>query len=41
MATGRSRAFNFREWIAANEHLLKPPVSNKKVFEDGNMTVQL
>jgi 3-hydroxyanthranilate 3,4-dioxygenase len=37
----RLRAFDFQKWIAANEHLLKPPVSNKKVFEDGDMTVQV
>jgi 3-hydroxyanthranilate 3,4-dioxygenase len=41
MATGRLKAFNFQKWIAENEHLLKPPVGNKKVFEDGDMTVQV
>jgi 3-hydroxyanthranilate 3,4-dioxygenase len=38
---GKLRAFNFTQWIAANAHLLKPPVSNKKIFEDGDMTVQV
>jgi len=41
MAHGRLRAFNFKEWIDNNAHLLKPPVGNKKVFEDGDMTVQV
>jgi 3-hydroxyanthranilate 3,4-dioxygenase len=41
MKTGRLKAFNFQKWISENEHLLKPPVSNKKVFEDGEMTVQI
>ena len=41
METGRLQAFNFKKWIDENEHLLKPPVGNKKVFEDGDMTVQV
>ena len=41
MATGRLQAFNFQKWIGENQHLLKPPVGNKKVFEDGEMTVQV
>jgi len=41
MATGRLRAFDFKKWIDENEHLLKPPVGNKKVFEEGAMTVQV
>ena len=40
MATSRLRAFNFQNWIREHQHLLKPPVGNKKVFEDGDMTVQ-
>ena len=41
MANGRLHAFNFQKWIGENQHLLKPPVGNKKVFEDGEMTVQV
>ena len=41
MATSRLRAFNFQNWIREHQHLLKPPVGNKKVFEDGEMTVQV
>ena len=40
-AAGRLHAFNFQNWIKENQHLLKPPVGNKKVFEDGEMTVQV
>ena len=41
MSSGRLHAFNFQKWIGENQHLLKPPVGNKKVFEDGEMTVQV
>src|SRR5258708_27604561 len=41
MSAGRLHAFNFQKWIGENQHLLKPPVGNKKVFEDGEMTVQV
>ena len=42
MATeGRLKAFNFKKWIEEHEHLLKPPVGNKKVFDDGQMTVMV
>ena len=33
--------FNFKKWIDDNEHLLKPPVSNKLVFENAHMVVQV
>lgn len=35
------QAFNLQRWIAQNAHLLKPPVSNKLVFEDTGMVVQI
>jgi len=41
MPNGRLQAFNFQKWISENQHLLKPPVGNKKVFENGDMTVQV
>ena len=41
MANGRLHAFNFQDWINQHQHLLKPPVGNKKVFEAGDMTVQV
>ena len=41
MAAWKLRPFNFQKWIGENQHLLKPPVGNKKVFEDGDMTVQV
>ena len=36
---GRLSAFNFKAWIDEHRHLLKPPVGNKMVFEDGDMMV--
>ena len=41
MQSGRLKAFIFQKWIDENAHLLKPPVGNKKVFEDGEMTVMV
>lgn len=38
---GRLQAFNFRGWIAENQHLLQPPVGNRRVFEHADMTVQV
>jgi 3-hydroxyanthranilate 3,4-dioxygenase len=35
----RLSAFNFQKWIDENKHLLKPPVGNKKVFEDADLMV--
>ena len=35
------KPFNFARWIDEHGHLLKPPVGNKLVFEDGEMIVQV
>lgn len=35
------RPFNFPHWIDTNRNLLKPPVSNKALFEAGGMIVQV
>ena len=35
----RLGAFNFKKWIDEHRHLLKPPVGNKKVFEDADLMV--
>jgi len=37
----RLHAFNFQKWIDENQHLLKPPVGNKRVFETADMTVMV
>lgn len=37
----RLSAFNFKSWIDEHRHLLKPPVANRMVFEDGEMTVMV
>jgi 3-hydroxyanthranilate 3,4-dioxygenase len=35
------QAFNFRQWIEANRALLKPPVGNKRVFQDGDFIIMV
>ena len=37
----RLAAFNFQAWIDDNRHLLKPPVGNRRVYEDAEMTVMV
>ena len=32
---------NFKDWIENNRHLLKPPVGNKVVYEDGDFMVMV
>lgn len=32
---------NFKEWIENNRHLLKPPVGNKIVYEDGDFFIMV
>src|SRR5262245_27886116 len=41
LPAGLRAPFNFQKWIKDNEHLLKPPVSNKPVFENTGMVVQV
>ncbi len=33
------KSFDFRAWIDRNEHLLKPPLGSKLVFEEADMIV--
>lgn len=35
------RSFNFQAWINEHRHLLKPPVGNKLVYEDADMTIMV
>ena len=38
----RFKAFNFQRWINENQHLLKPPVGNKQLFDiKTEMTVMI
>ncbi|MBV8190946.1 MAG: 3-hydroxyanthranilate 3,4-dioxygenase [Alphaproteobacteria bacterium] len=41
LPAGLRAPLNFPKWIKDNEHLLKPPVGNKLVFEDTRMVVQV
>jgi 3-hydroxyanthranilate 3,4-dioxygenase len=34
-----SSPFNLRRWVDDNRHLLKPPVGNKLLFEDGEFVI--
>ena len=35
------RPFNFKKWIDDNRHLLKPPVSNKVVYQDAEFIIMV
>ena len=35
------QAFNLHHWIERHRHLLKPPVGNKRVFEDGDFIIMV
>ena len=37
--TGRLQAFNFQKWIDEHQHLLKPPVGNRQVWENADLMV--
>ena len=32
-------AFNFQDWIEEHRHLLKPPVGNKKIYDDQDFII--
>ncbi len=34
-------AFNLRDWVDRHRHVLKPPVGNKRVFEDGDFIIMV
>ena len=35
------QSLNFKRWIDENRHLLKPPVGNKRVFQDGDFVIMV
>jgi 3-hydroxyanthranilate 3,4-dioxygenase len=35
------QAFNLRRWIDENRALLRPPVGNKRIFEDGDFVIMV
>jgi 3-hydroxyanthranilate 3,4-dioxygenase len=39
LTEGRLKAFNFAKWIDEHQHLLKPPVGNRQVWEDADLMV--
>jgi 3-hydroxyanthranilate 3,4-dioxygenase len=41
LPAGVHAPFNFRKWLDDHQHLLKPPVGNKLVFENTGMVVQV
>jgi 3-hydroxyanthranilate 3,4-dioxygenase len=36
---GGLQAFNFQKWIDEHQHLLKPPVGNRQIWEDAGLIV--
>ena len=41
MFPGYGLPFPMQDWIEENQHLLKPPVANKLLFEGSNLVVQM
>jgi 3-hydroxyanthranilate 3,4-dioxygenase len=39
MANGRLHAFDFKQWINEHQHLLKPPVGNRQIWENADLMV--
>jgi 3-hydroxyanthranilate 3,4-dioxygenase len=39
MTASRLSAFNFNRWIEEHQHLLKPPVGNRQIWENADMMV--
>jgi len=36
-----TRPLNLKRWVESNRHLLKPPVGNKVVYEDGDFIIMV
>ncbi|MGH8302021.1 MAG: 3-hydroxyanthranilate 3,4-dioxygenase, partial [Steroidobacteraceae bacterium] len=35
------QSFNLHRWIDQHRHVLRPPVGNKRVFEDGDFIIMV
>ncbi|MDA9671791.1 3-hydroxyanthranilate 3,4-dioxygenase, partial [bacterium] len=36
-----TRPLNLKRWVESNRHLLKPPVGNKVIYEDGDFIIMV
>lgn len=36
-----TKPLNLKRWVDSNRHLLKPPVGNKVVYEDGDFIIMV